>query len=52
MDNCVGKYVNANHRIMGVYMEVQSAMVNKRIKEYNETQAAAQVAAQAQTVEQ
>ncbi|XP_046743939.1 mitochondrial import inner membrane translocase subunit Tim10 B-like [Diprion similis] len=41
INNCAQKHINANHRIMEVYMEVQPLLVNKRIEEMNAAQAAA-----------
>ncbi|XP_012264047.2 mitochondrial import inner membrane translocase subunit Tim10 B [Athalia rosae] len=35
ISNCVQKHINANHKIMEVYVQVQPILVNKRIKEMN-----------------
>lgn len=47
MSNCAQKYIHANHKIMGVFMEVQPIMVNRRMQEINTT-TQAQLEAQAQ----
>lgn len=36
VENCAQKFVNINHRVMGVYVEVQSALTQKRINEVQE----------------
>lgn len=38
--NCTEKHVNANHKIMELYVEIQPVLVRKRIEEMNDTQAA------------
>ncbi|XP_015598243.1 mitochondrial import inner membrane translocase subunit Tim10 B-like [Cephus cinctus] len=39
INNCAQKHINANHRVMEVFMEVQPTLVNKRIEEMNAAQA-------------
>ncbi|KAK7790647.1 hypothetical protein R5R35_006540 [Gryllus longicercus] len=36
---CAGKHVKMNHKVMEVYMEVQSVITNKRIEEIQNAQA-------------
>ncbi|KAL6260147.1 hypothetical protein P5V15_007682 [Pogonomyrmex californicus] len=50
INNCAQKYIHANHKIMEIFMEVQPAMVRKRMEEINTTQAALE--AQNQQAEQ
>lgn len=40
VDVCTKKYVNVNHKVMQVYMEVQPQIVNRKIEEMNKQQAA------------
>lgn len=40
VNKCSSKFINANHRMMSIYVEVQSALVNKRIEEATATQIA------------
>lgn len=40
MDLCTTKNVRVNHKIMGVYMEVQPLVVQRRIEEMNKLNAA------------
>lgn len=48
VDLCVRKHINVNHRIMGVFVELQPMIVNKRIEEMNQAQAALQLEQQTQ----
>lgn len=36
VDNCAKKFVNINHRVMGVYIGVQASLTQKRINEVEE----------------
>ncbi|XP_066596330.1 mitochondrial import inner membrane translocase subunit Tim10 B-like [Prorops nasuta] len=38
--NCANKHINANHKIMEIFTEVQPIMVQRRINDMNSTQAA------------
>ncbi|KAK2581139.1 hypothetical protein KPH14_007951 [Odynerus spinipes] len=38
--NCAEKHIHANHKIMELYMEIQPVLVQKRIEETNNIQAA------------
>ncbi|KAL0269838.1 UNVERIFIED_CONTAM: hypothetical protein PYX00_007437 [Menopon gallinae] len=40
VDVCTKKYVNVNNKVMQVYMEVQSQIINRKIEEVNKQQAA------------
>lgn len=40
VDSCAGKHVKMNHKIMQVYMEVQTIITNKRIEEMQNAQLA------------
>ncbi|XP_008208702.1 mitochondrial import inner membrane translocase subunit Tim10 B [Nasonia vitripennis] len=52
VDTCAQKFIHTNHRVMEVYMEVQAAIVQKRIDEMNAAQAAIEAkSAEEQNVE-
>lgn len=38
VNNCVDKFVKVNHRILGVYVEVQQGIQETRLKEMSEMQ--------------
>lgn len=46
--NCVEKHIHANHRIMEIFMEIQPLLVQKRMAEINNAQAALEANAQAE----
>lgn len=41
VESCVKKHIKVNHRIMGVFVELQPLIVNKRMEEINEMNQAA-----------
>lgn len=45
VDKCVEKYARVNQRILGVYMEVQQVINDKRVKEMEEMQKKLEAAA-------
>lgn len=45
---CANKFIRSNHRIMEVYVEVQAAIVQKRIEEMNAQAMQAQAALEQQ----
>ncbi|CAL7947006.1 unnamed protein product [Xylocopa violacea] len=40
VENCSGKHINANHKIMEIFMEVQPVIARKNMEEYQRAQAA------------
>ncbi|XP_020279596.1 mitochondrial import inner membrane translocase subunit Tim10 B-like [Pseudomyrmex gracilis] len=40
ISNCAQKYINANHKVMEIFMELQPIMVRKRMEEINSAQEA------------
>ncbi|XP_017765017.1 PREDICTED: mitochondrial import inner membrane translocase subunit Tim10 B-like [Eufriesea mexicana] len=40
IENCSGKYINANHKIMEIFVEVQPAIARRNMEEYSKAQAA------------
>lgn len=48
VDQCVEKYARVNQRILGVYMEAQTAINTKRVQEMDEMQKKLEAAAAAE----
>lgn len=42
VDLCSTKFINVNHKVMSLYVDVQSALVTKRVEEAQASQAAAE----------
>ncbi|XP_003394141.1 mitochondrial import inner membrane translocase subunit Tim10 B-like isoform X2 [Bombus affinis] len=51
IENCSGKHIHANHKIMEIFMEVQPAIVRKSMEEFQKTQAALDAAQKEQNSE-
>ncbi len=47
MDNCAGKLIRSNHRLMGTYVQLMPKMVQRRMEEMESKAAEAATAAQA-----
>ncbi|XP_011871967.1 PREDICTED: mitochondrial import inner membrane translocase subunit Tim10 B [Vollenhovia emeryi] len=52
VSNCAQKYIHANHKIMEIFMEVQPILVQKRMNEMNQAQAALEAQDQQLKVEE
>ncbi|XP_003701673.1 mitochondrial import inner membrane translocase subunit Tim10 B [Megachile rotundata] len=39
IENCSGKHINANHKIMEIFMEVQPLIIRKNVEEFQKSQA-------------
>uniref|UniRef100_A0AAQ4QVW5 Translocase of inner mitochondrial membrane 10 homolog B (yeast) n=1 Tax=Gasterosteus aculeatus aculeatus TaxID=481459 RepID=A0AAQ4QVW5_GASAC len=48
-DNCAGKLIRSNHRLMGTYVQLMPRMVQRRMEEMESKAAAAEAAAASQT---
>lgn len=51
MKNCVDKHIHANHKTMEIFMEVQPVMMQKRMADMNNAQAALEANTQTQDVQ-
>lgn len=49
VQNCAQKHINANHKVMEIYVEVQPILVEKRVKEINSAQALLEEKAKAES---
>ncbi|XP_076755241.1 mitochondrial import inner membrane translocase subunit Tim10 B [Xylocopa sonorina] len=44
VEKCSGKQINANHKIMEIFMEVQPVIVRKKMEEFQKAQATLEAA--------
>ncbi|XP_001121893.2 mitochondrial import inner membrane translocase subunit Tim10B-like [Apis laboriosa] len=51
IENCSGKHINANHKIMEIFMDVQRTIALKNVEEFQKAQAAFEVAQKDQNSE-
>ncbi|CAK9796465.1 Mitochondrial import inner membrane translocase subunit Tim10 B [Anthophora plagiata] len=51
IENCSGKHIHANHKIMEIFMEVQPAIARKSMEEFQKAQAALETTQKEQNLE-
>ncbi|XP_017796361.1 PREDICTED: mitochondrial import inner membrane translocase subunit Tim10 B-like [Habropoda laboriosa] len=50
VENCSGKHIHANHKIMEIFMEVQPVIARKNMEELQKTQAALEITQEQQSL--